>query len=125
MTVFSSYLKEIKSTDERRIMEDLLKWVATTFPSLQATLKWNTPIFTDHDTFIIGFAHASRHISISPEQLTLQKFANEITQAGCTKTKNLMQIPWGTAIPYELVQAIIAFNIKDKAQCTSFWRSHT
>ncbi len=72
MDVFKDYLSSIDSPDHRLRMEEILSWTADQFPNLEAQIKWNTPMFTDHGTFIIGFAAAKHHVSVSPKKLELR-----------------------------------------------------
>jgi len=75
-----------------------------------------------HGTFIISFSTAKNHISVAPEEKTMTHFSNEIAQAGYSATKGLFRIPWNEPVKYELIEKIIEFNIKDKEDCSTFWR---
>ena len=122
MEVFANYLAGIDNPDHRDRTEEVLTWVATTFSSLEPQFKWNTPMFTDHGTFIIGFSTAKQHLSISPEEAGITHFAADIAQAGYSATKGLFRIPWNVPVNYELLKKMIEFNIQDKAEYTNFWR---
>ncbi|MED1864371.1 iron chaperone [Fictibacillus nanhaiensis] len=122
MDVYSEYLSAIDDPDQRNRTEELLKWVIEKFPNLEPQFKWNTPMFTDHGTFIIGISIAKQHLSIAPEEVAMLKFADEIKKAGYTFTKGLFRIRWKDEVNYELLEDIIAFNIQDKAEYTKFWR---
>ena len=39
-------------------------------------------MFTDHETFIIGFSVAKQHMSVAPEKAGIRQFSNEIVLAG-------------------------------------------
>lgn len=75
MDVFAKYVSGIDNPDHRLRMEEILSWTAGQFPSLKPQIKWNTPMFTDHGTFIIGFAAAKHHVSVSPEEAGIAHFA--------------------------------------------------
>ncbi|MBB6175686.1 hypothetical protein HNQ82_000497 [Anoxybacillus tengchongensis] len=122
MEVFEQYLARIENVDHRNRTEEILRWVCDTFPQLKPQIKWNTPMFTDHGTFIIGFSTAKHHLSVSPEEACMTRFADEIAQAGYSATKGLFRIPWNEPVNYELLEKIIEFNIQEKADCTTFWR---
>ena len=79
-------------------------------------------MFTDHGTYIIGFSAAKHHIAVAPEKAALNLFAQDIAQAGYEHSKELIRIPWEKPVEYALLQKLIAFNIADKAECTTFWR---
>ncbi|MFI8684886.1 iron chaperone [Rossellomorea sp. NPDC077527] len=122
MDVFSSYLNGIDHPDHRNRMEEILTWVASTFPQLEPAIKWNTPMFTDHGTFIIGVSTAKQHVSVAPEEVTMVHFADRIKVAGYSATKGLFRMPWKDPVNYALLEDIITYNIQEKAELTSFWR---
>lgn len=72
MDVFAKYVSGIDNPDHRLRMEEILSWTAGQFPILKPQIKWNTPMFTDHGTFIIGFAAAKHHVSVSPKKRVLR-----------------------------------------------------
>ncbi|MFD0769421.1 iron chaperone [Bacillus sp. CGMCC 1.60114] len=122
MEVFLKYLAGIDNPDHQGRTEEILAWVANKFPNLEPQIKWNTPMFTDHGTFIIGFSTAKHHLSVSPEEVGIAHFADDIVQAGYSATKGLFRIPWSEPVNYELFEKMIEFNIQDKAEYTNFWR---
>jgi len=122
MEVFDKYLAGIDNPDHRARTEEIMAWVVSKFPNLKPEFKWNTPMFSDHGTFIIGFSTAKQHLSVSPEEVSITKFADDIKQAGYSATKGLFRIPWNKPVNYELLEKMIAFNIEDKAAYTHFWR---
>ncbi len=79
-------------------------------------------MFIDHGTYIIGFSLAKHHLAVAPEGVTISKFAEQISQAGYTHTKQLFRIGWEQPVDYHLLKEIIQFNIEDKADATKFWR---
>lgn len=103
-------------------MEEILNWVKETFPHLEPMIKWNQPMFADHGTFIIGFSISKKHIAFSPESIVIEKFSEDIIQAGYEHTKEIVRIPWEKPVDYHLLKNVIAFNIEDKADYTNFWR---
>ncbi|WZX99122.1 iron chaperone [Bacillus sp. FSL W7-1360] len=122
MNVFAEFLARIENPEHRARIEEVLHWVKKTFPQLVPEFKWNQPMFTDHGTFIIGFSVAKHHLSVSPERVTLDHFNDEITQSGYKRTKELVRIPWDGPVDFSLLEKMIAFNIAEKADCTTFWR---
>ncbi|MFC7063411.1 iron chaperone [Halobacillus seohaensis] len=122
MEVFSKYLAGIDNPDHRDRTEEVLSWVANKFPNLEPQIKWNTPMFTDHGTFIIGIDTAKNHMSLAPEEVAMAHFSDGIAQAGYSATKGLFRIKWSEPVNYELIEEIIEFNIQDKAECSTFWR---
>ncbi|SDM50860.1 hypothetical protein SAMN04488137_0483 [Fictibacillus solisalsi] len=122
MEVFEKYLAGIDHPDHRSRTKEILTWVANQFPHLEPQIKWNTPMFSDHGTFIIGFSTAKHHLSVSPEEAGITHFADNIVQAGYSFTKGLFRIPWNEPVNFELLKTMIEYNIQDKAEHTTFWR---
>lgn len=122
MEVFAEYLGKIDNPTHRARMEEVLSRVMEKFPNLTPVLKWNQPMFTDHGTFIIGFSVSKKHIAIAPEYAGMACFADEIAKRGHDHTKGIVRMPWDRPFDYDLLEKMIAFNIMDKADCTTFWR---
>ncbi|MFC3039213.1 iron chaperone [Virgibacillus xinjiangensis] len=122
MEVFADYLEGIDQSDHRNRLQEILEWVKEKFPTLEPAVKWNQPMFTDHGTFIIGFSVTKHHISVAPEHVTINHFSEDIVQAGYDYTKELVRIKWKHPVDYALLEKMIAFNIQDKADYTTFWR---
>ncbi|MBC1395851.1 iron chaperone [Listeria welshimeri] len=122
MEVFAEYLAEIENPNHRARTEEVLAWVNETFPNLKPEIKWNTPMFTNNGTFIIGFSIAKQHMSVSPEAAGIERFEAELKDAGYSHTKGIFRITWAKPVDFSLLTKIIEFNIQDKANYTSFWR---
>lgn len=122
MEVFAEFLGRIDNPQHRDRTEEILTWVSEKFPNLESKIAWNQPMFTDHGTFIIGFSVAKPHLAIAPEKAGILQFADDIVQAGYDHTKELVRIKWNSPIDYSLLEKIIAFNVADKANCSTFWR---
>lgn len=103
-------------------MREVLIWVNETFPMLIPKTAWNQPMFTDHGTFIIGFSAAKGHFSVSPEAQGMAEFFDDIAKSGYSQTSNLFRIQWDEPVDFFLLERIIRYNIKDKKDCTTFWR---
>lgn len=122
MEVFAEYLAKIDNPQHRERTEEVLSWVTKTFPNLMPKIAWNQPMFIDHDTFIIGFSVSKQHLAVAPEIAGINHFSDEIVQAGYDHTKQLMRIKWNSPVDFSLLEKVIAFNILDKANCSTFWR---
>lgn len=122
MEAFAEYLAEIENPEHRARTQEVLTWVAETFPNLKPEIKWNTPMFTNNGTFIIGFSIAKQHMSVSPEVAGIDRFEAELKEAGYSHTKEIFRILWKKPVDFDLLAKIIEFNIQDKANYSSFWR---
>lgn len=122
MSSFAPYLNTIEDPAKKERMESILTFIKQAFPQLKEEIKWNQPMFTDHNTFIIGFSMAKPHIAVAPETKALSLFEKEIEKAGYTHTSGLFRIRWTDRVDYELLRRIVAFNIEDKKDAVNFWR---
>ena len=122
MEVFAEYLAGIDNPEHRARLEAVLAWVARKYPVLVPKIAWNQPMFTDHGTFIIGFSLSKQHLLISPEVAGINHFSDEIVQAGYDHTKGLLRIRWDKPVDFSLIEKIIEFNVREKTDCTTFWR---
>ena len=122
MDNFAEYLAQIDNPQQRSRMAEVLAWVARKFSNLETKIAWNQPMFTDHGTFIIGFSTARHNLAIAPEVAAVEHFADDILKAGYSHTKGLVRIPWDLPVDWSLLEKIIEFNIREKADYTTFWR---
>ena len=122
MEMFAEFLARIDDSEHRTRINEVLQWVSDTFPGLEPRVAWNQPMFTDHGTFIIAFSAAKHHLAVAPERAALEQFSDAIAQAGYAHSKELVRIPWDEPVDFDLLEAIIQFNVDDKANCSTFWR---
>lgn len=122
MDSFEEFLIKVDTAEHRKYLEDILQWIIDEFPSLDKRIAWNQPMFTDHETFIIGFSVSKKHIAIAPEKQTIDMFSKEIINAGYSHGSNIFRITWQDSVNYDLLKRIIEYNIEDKKNCHSFWR---
>ncbi|MBD8837368.1 MULTISPECIES: iron chaperone [unclassified Paenibacillus] len=122
METFAEFIARIDNPEHQARTEEVLNWITEKFPNLKQKIAWNQPMFTDHDTFIIGFSVSKQHLAVAPEKAGINRFSEEITQAGYDHTKELVRMKWKQEIDFSLLERMIEFNIKDKAECSTFWR---
>ncbi|WP_339261094.1 iron chaperone [Paenibacillus sp. FSL R5-0713] len=122
METFAEFIARIDNPEHQARTEEVLNWITERFPNLKQKIAWNQPMFTDHDTFIIGFSVSKQHLAVAPEKAGINRFSEEITKAGYDHTKELVRMKWKQEIDYSLLERIIEFNIADKAECSTFWR---
>lgn len=123
MNEFNDFLKSIDNASHKEKMEAIFMWISETFPNLETTVKWNQPMYTDHGTFIIAFSKSKAHFSVAPEPKALAEFTQKVKDASYSQTTNLFRIKWDQDIDYVLLKEIIQYNIDDKADCATFWRT--
>lgn len=119
---FDNTLNKIEDKKNREMFKSVLVWIDKKYPDLNTVVKWNKQMFTDHDTFIIGFDAFKNHMSITPEKIVIERFSKEILNSGYEHSSNLFKIKWTDEIDFNLLETIIDHNILDKKNCTSFFR---
>lgn len=122
MKDLATFLASVDAPLKRERVEEVFSWIQEKYPQLQAEIKWNQPMFTDHGTFIIGFSVSKKHLAVAPESVTITHVEDDIKTAGYDYTKEIVRIPWNKSLEYSLLEKMIEFNIWDKAECTTFWR---
>lgn len=122
METIKEYLDTIKDEKQRQRMKEVLDWTQATFPQLKTRIAWSTPHFTFEDTFIVAYSTAKEHLAVSPEYKGLAQFAERFKKAGLSYTQMIVRFPWKKEVDYDLLHDIIAFNIKDKKGCKTYWR---
>ncbi|MGD9605328.1 MAG: iron chaperone [Bacilli bacterium] len=122
MNQFINLLKDIPSIENQTQVDQLFKWILSSFSHLKLELKWNQPMFTDHNTFILGFSFSKKHLAVAPEKHTIDLFRKKLEENGYESSSMVFRIKWGSKIDYDLLTEIINYNIKTKEKCETFWR---
>ncbi len=122
MEAFREFISGIQDPEQRARTEEVLRWVAATFPDLKARIAWNQPVFTDHGTYIVGFSLAKGHLAVGQEAAAIRHFAAELAVGGHSFSRMLIRFPWGKPVDYKLLEKVIRYNIEDKKDCPTFCR---
>ncbi|WP_203651118.1 iron chaperone [Secundilactobacillus yichangensis] len=115
------YLASITKPENAKQLSDMLADIQAQYPQLELRIAWNQPMFTDHDTFIIGFSAAAKDIAVAVEAPIFEKYLDQIKALGYRATKRQFHITWGTAIDQSLLHHLIDDAIVFKRNMTTFW----
>ena len=107
---------------QRAKLEEILGWVAQTWPELELAMKWNQPMFLDHGTYIIGFSVFAKNIAVGVEPELMDRMRSDIEAAGYTTTQRLFRIAWDDPVDHALLTRIIETQIAEKATVSGLWR---
>lgn len=118
---YNEYLSKINEESKKNRLVHLVDWVKEEFPHLELVMKWNQPMFTDHNTFIIAFCYTNKHLSVSPEKMILDRYLDEVNKSGYTTTKMLFHIKWNQEIDYNLLELLIKDSMYEKSNYSKFW----
>ena len=116
------WLSFIDGDEKRAKAAAVLDWVAQTYPRMECQIKWKQPMFINEGTFIIGFSFSKDNLLVAPDGDLIQRFSEQILAAGYTHGKKMFRIPFAGDVNYELLQAMIETNLKEKEGYTRFWR---
>ncbi|MGO2082207.1 iron chaperone [Vagococcus sp.] len=122
MSFFNNYLDTLTDSLQKEKMETLLQWISLNFPQLEPRIAWKQPMFTHHETYIIGFSVAKKHLAIAPEKKTILLFEEQIKNYHFSYTQQLIRVPLTSELPFELLTELIDYNLEDKKECQTFWR---
>jgi uncharacterized protein YdhG (YjbR/CyaY superfamily) len=122
VTTVDEFLDAVTSPEQRAKVEELLDWVAATWPELELAIKWNQPMFLHHGTYIIGFSVFAKNIAVGPEAPLMERMRDDIEASGYTTTQRLFRIAWSDPIDYALLTRIVEAQISEKATVTGLWR---
>lgn len=120
MDVFAKYLSEIDNVKHRARTEEVLTWVAERFQNLMPKIAWNQPMFTDYDTFIIGFSIAKQHLAVAPEKVGIDHFSDEIVKDRYGHTKQTVQLFGGSEF-YNMIEKEATEKSFRDASLLLFW----
>lgn len=120
--MLQEFLNKVNNPVLKDKLEGIFNQIQQEFPSLTTEIKWNQPMFIMDGTFIIGFSAAKAHISIAPETVTIETFAQDIEKAGYEATSNLFKIREDQEVNWDLLRNIIAYNMDEKKGYEKFWR---
>lgn len=74
METFAEFIARIDNPEHQARTEEVLNWITEKFPNLKQKIAWNQPMFTDHETFIIGFSVSKQHLAVAPEKAGINRF---------------------------------------------------
>lgn len=119
------YLASITKPENATQLREMLADIQAQYPQLELRIAWNQPMFTDHDTFIIGFSAAAKDMAVAVEAPIFEKYLDRIKTLGYRATKRQFHITWGTTIDPKLCHHLIDDAIEFKRDMTTFWAPKT
>lgn len=120
--VFAPALEKIKDPAHLDRVIQVIAWIDSHYPQLGKRIAWQQPLFTDHETFILGLKPSKKHLSVNPENAGIEHFATAIDAAGYDRQTMTFSIPWSSEINFPLLKEIIDWQIEDKKNTSTFWR---
>lgn len=124
MTLYTleEFLNSIDNTEHREYVLELIKHIKEKYPTLDLEIKWSQPMFTQNNTYIIGFSTAKKHFAVAPEGKGVRQFQDYLDEHEMDYTKQLIRMPWNQPFDISLIDEMIEFNMEDKKGYPHFWR---
>ncbi len=123
--IINEWIELIKNDFQRERIIEINNFIQKNFNNIKTEIKWNQLFYllSKNGTFILAISISKNHISFAPENVAIKKFENEFKRNNYVYTKNIFKVDNNKNIDFELVKRIIKFNINDKKDLLSFWRS--
>ncbi len=103
--IWNKYVNSIKNIDP--ILKDkivsIFEFMEEKFPELVLEIKWNEPMFSFNNSFIIAFSVWKNHISISPEKYAIDIYKEKLLSFNYEVTSNLFKIKKDQEIDFDLL----------------------
>lgn len=122
--IWNKYANSIKNIDP--ILKDkivsIFEFMEEKFEELVLEIKWNEPMFSFNNSFIIAFSVWKNHISISLEKYAIDIYKEKLLSFNYEVTSNLFKIKKDQEVDFDLLFEIINFKIKDKSNSNTFFK---
>jgi uncharacterized protein YdhG (YjbR/CyaY superfamily) len=96
--------------DVQRILEKIRETIRKAVPEAEETISYQMPAFKLNGN-LVYFAASKNHIGFYPTPSGIESFERELSQY--KKGKGTLQFPLDRPIPYDLIQKIVIFRVKE------------
>lgn len=98
------------SEDIQEILENMRKVIQEAAPEAEEVISYGMPTFKFHGN-LVHFAAYKNHIGFYPAPSGIERFKKEILEY--KSSKGAVQFPLDEPIPYDLVEKIVIFRVKE------------
>lgn len=103
------------SPDEvRQILEKIRRTVRKAAPKVEETISYQMPTFTLNGTYLVYFAAFKKHIGFYPAPNGIPEFKEALATYGAGR--GTLKFPLDEPIPYNLIQEIVKYRVKENAE---------
>ncbi len=99
--------------DIQNILENMRKVIQKAAPEAEEVISYGMPTFKLHGN-LVHFAAYKNHIGFYPAPSGIEAFKKEISEY--KNSKGAVQFPLDEPIPYDLVEKIVVFRVKENLQ---------
>lgn len=118
-TTIVQYIRQAPARGQPHLrkLHALLRSVA---PEAQETIKWGMPFFVE-PRFLFAFSAHKNHVSFAPMAAAMAEFRTQL--ASHQTTKNMLKVPYDTALPEALIKKIAKYCVKavGEREDEGFW----
>ena len=104
------YIASYESESQQRLLQ-LRKLITTLCPDAVENISYGMPAYKLHKKPLIYFAAFTHHIGLYATPSGHSAFAKEL--AGYKQGKGSVQFPLDQALPIDLIENIVKFNMKE------------
>ncbi|HHU07961.1 MAG TPA: iron chaperone [Clostridiaceae bacterium] len=115
------FFDSIDTAEKQEKMRQVFDWIEKNYPQFDLRVGWNTPMFTDHGTYIVGFSTTKNHFSAGFESKIMEQFQDELRKREISHGKMIVRFPWSEEVDYDLLARMIDYTIDVKKDVQSFW----
>ncbi len=94
------------------ILQEIREFIKKLAPDAKEKISWSMPTFYLNGNLIHFMAH-KKHIGIYPGVSGIENFINDFEERGFKYSKGAVQFPLDKPIPWDLLQRIVEFRIKE------------
>lgn len=97
--------------DVQKILETMRQTIRNAAPEATEAISYNMPTFKLYGKNLVHFAAFKKHIGFYPIPSGIEAFREELS--GYKQGKGSVQFPLNKSIPYDLVEKIVRFRVKE------------
>ncbi len=112
-TTIDGYISTFPA-DIQAILENVRQAIHKAAPEAVETMSYGIPTFNLNSKHLVFFAGWKQHISLYPLPAADAAFQQEM--AHYKRAKGTIQFPLDKSIPYDLVEQIVTFLMKEKPE---------
>lgn len=111
-TTMDDYIASFEGETRER-METLRKLIHSCHPDITEKIAWGMPTFVLKGN-LVHFSAEKKHLGFHPGKDAIDAFADSFN--GLTHTKSTLHLPYDKPMPWELLQEMVAFCVKERLE---------
>ena len=114
-STIDEYIKNFP-TDVQRILEKMRQTIRKAAPDAVESISYQMPTFKMNGKNLVHFAAFQKHIGFYPIPSGIEAFKKELSPY--KQGKGSVQFPLDEPIPYDLVEKIVKYRVKENLAVT-------